>query len=54
MLRPLTSGNDRTLLTSNLCVAWWALSKAVGRHVTLSRVPYRRHMAAAARVGGRP
>ncbi|GAA2881805.1 arylmalonate decarboxylase [Nonomuraea rubra] len=55
VLRPLTSGNDRTLLTSNLCVAWWALSKAVGRHVTLSRVPYRRHhLAAAARMGGRP
>ncbi|MEV4174207.1 hypothetical protein [Nonomuraea sp. NPDC049709] len=46
VLGPLASGNDRMLLTSNLCTAWWALSRAVGRHVTLSRVPYRRHMAA--------
>ncbi|WP_103955485.1 maleate cis-trans isomerase family protein [Nonomuraea solani] len=46
VLGPLSAGNDRVLLTSNLCTAWWALSRAVGRHVTLSRVPYRRPMAA--------
>ncbi|MGP3929749.1 maleate cis-trans isomerase family protein [Nonomuraea sp. KM88] len=54
VLGPLSTGNDRVLLTSNLCTAWWALSRAIGRPVTLSRVPYRRHMAASngARVGG--
>ncbi|GAA3715623.1 hypothetical protein GCM10022224_096560 [Nonomuraea antimicrobica] len=51
VLGPLTSGNDRMLLTSNLCVAWWALSRAVGRHVTLGRLPYRRGPLAAQ--GGR-
>ncbi|MCF6474521.1 arylmalonate decarboxylase [Nonomuraea sp. MG754425] len=49
VLGPLTNGNDRMLLTSNLCVAWWALSKAVGRQVTLNRVPNHRQMA---RMGG--
>ncbi|MEV0380803.1 hypothetical protein [Nonomuraea sp. NPDC050643] len=42
VLGPLSAGNERVLLTSNLCTAWWALSRALGRHVTLSRVPYRR------------
>jgi maleate isomerase len=37
----LGAGNDRVLLTSNLCSAWWALSHATGQPVTLSRVPYR-------------
>ncbi len=46
VLRRLTSGSDRLVLTSNLCVAWWALSRAVGRHVTLSRVPHRRRVTA--------
>ncbi|MFI6927058.1 hypothetical protein ACIBIZ_44490 [Nonomuraea spiralis] len=45
VLGPLSAGNDRTLLTSNLCTAWWALSHAIGEPVTLTRVPYRRHMA---------
>ncbi|MEV5504673.1 hypothetical protein AB0M50_55645 [Nonomuraea fuscirosea] len=49
VLGPLADGNDRTLLTSNLCTAWWALSHAVGRHVKLSRVPYRRPMASQGR-----
>ncbi|GAA1743472.1 hypothetical protein AB0K40_00645 [Nonomuraea bangladeshensis] len=41
VLGPLSTGNDRLLLTSNLCTAWWALSRATGQHVTLSRVPHR-------------
>ncbi|MGW0808035.1 maleate cis-trans isomerase family protein [Nonomuraea sp. NPDC002799] len=49
VLGPLSTGTDRMLLTSNLCTAWWALSRAVGEHVTLSRVPYRRPMAAQGR-----
>ncbi|MFC5822774.1 hypothetical protein [Nonomuraea insulae] len=55
VLGPLASGNDRVLLTSNLCAAWWALSRAVGGPVTLSRVPYRRHRPAprTAHTGGR-
>ncbi|MFI7615059.1 arylmalonate decarboxylase [Nonomuraea terrae] len=53
VLSRLTTGNDRMLLTSNLCTAWWALSRATGRHVTLSRVPYRRHMEAPAGVARR-
>ncbi|MFC4112225.1 arylmalonate decarboxylase [Nonomuraea zeae] len=54
VLGPLSTGNDRVLLTSNLCTAWWALSRATGRHLTLSRVPYRRYMRAprGAHVGG--
>ncbi|MEO3868938.1 hypothetical protein ABGB18_08925 [Nonomuraea sp. B12E4] len=53
-LGPLSAGNERLLLTSNLCTAWWALSRAVGRHVTLGRVPHRPRMATAGRaqVGG--
>ncbi|SEL06024.1 hypothetical protein [Nonomuraea pusilla] len=46
VLEPLSKGNDRVLLTSNLCTAWWALSRAIGRPVTLTRVPYRRFAAA--------
>jgi maleate isomerase len=55
VLAPLSTGNDRLLLTSNLCTAWWALSRAIGQHVTLSRVPHRRPMAAprVAHTGGR-
>ncbi|MGP3963603.1 maleate cis-trans isomerase family protein [Nonomuraea sp. 3N208] len=49
VLGPLSAGNDRLLLTSNLCTAWWALSHAVGQHVKLGRVPYRRPMAAQGR-----
>jgi len=49
VLGPLSTGNERVLLTSNLCTAWWALSRAIGRHVTLGRVPYRRPMAAQGR-----
>ncbi|MBF8187452.1 arylmalonate decarboxylase [Nonomuraea sp. K274] len=49
VLERLSTGNDRVLLTSNLCTAWWALSRALGRPVTLNRVPYRRHMAAQGR-----
>lgn len=53
VLGPLSAGTDRVLLTSNLCTAWWALSRAIGRHVTLTRVPHRRdhsrhHMGGAA------
>ncbi|MEV6155816.1 hypothetical protein AB0L53_36295 [Nonomuraea sp. NPDC052129] len=40
-LGPLGAGNDRILLTSNLCSAWWALAHATGQPVTLSRVPHR-------------
>jgi maleate isomerase len=39
VLGTLGAGNDRTLLTSNLCSAWWALSRATGRPVTLNRPP---------------
>ncbi|MGN9841718.1 maleate cis-trans isomerase family protein [Nonomuraea sp. H19] len=49
VLGPLSTGTDRLLLTSNLCTAWWALSRAIGQPVTLSRVPYRRPMAAQGR-----
>ncbi|MGI5273053.1 maleate cis-trans isomerase family protein [Nonomuraea sp. CA-218870] len=41
VLGTLGAGNDRTLLTSNLCSAWWALSRATGRPVTLNRSPRR-------------
>ncbi|MEU0567846.1 hypothetical protein ABZ297_20990 [Nonomuraea sp. NPDC005983] len=41
-LGSLGTGNDRILLTSNLCSAWWALSQATGQPLTLSRVPHRR------------
>jgi maleate isomerase len=41
VLGTLGAGNDRTLLTSNLCSAWWALSRATGRPVTLNRPPSR-------------
>ncbi|MEW9549571.1 hypothetical protein [Nonomuraea sp. NPDC050783] len=41
VLGPLSAGNERLLLTSNLCTAWWALSRATGQRVTLSRVPHR-------------
>lgn len=37
VLGTLGAANDRTLLTSNLCSAWWALSRATGRPVTLNR-----------------
>jgi maleate isomerase len=40
-LGALGAGNERVLLTSNLCSAWWALSRATGQPVTLSRVPHR-------------
>lgn len=43
-LGTLGAGNDRVLLTSNLCSAWWALSRATGKPVTLNRAP--RHAAA--------
>ncbi|WP_433431334.1 maleate cis-trans isomerase family protein [Nonomuraea sp. CA-141351] len=48
VLGRLSAGNDRILLTSNLCTAWWALSRAIGQHVTLARVPHRRYMGGAA------
>ncbi|MEV0229631.1 hypothetical protein [Nonomuraea sp. NPDC050786] len=48
VLARLSAGNDRILLTSNLCTAWWALSRAIGQHVTLGRVPHRRYMGGAA------
>ncbi|MEV0593666.1 maleate cis-trans isomerase family protein [Nonomuraea cavernae] len=35
------AGNDRILLTSNLCSAWWALSRATGMPIRLGRVPHR-------------
>lgn len=38
-LGTLGAGNDRTLLTANLCTAWWALSRATGRTVTINRSP---------------
>ncbi|WP_049568392.1 maleate cis-trans isomerase family protein [Nonomuraea sp. SBT364] len=41
-LGTLGAGNDRVLLTSNLCTAWWALSRATGKPVTLNRSPHRR------------
>lgn len=40
-LGPLGQGNDRLLLSPNLCGAWWALSRGLGHEVTLSRMPYR-------------
>jgi len=40
-LGTLGAGNDRVLLTSNLCSAWWALSRATGQPVRLNRVPNR-------------
>ncbi|HEX4811176.1 MAG TPA: hypothetical protein VFV66_00285 [Nonomuraea sp.] len=49
VLARLGAGSDRVLLTSNLCTAWWALSRAIGRHVSLSRVPFHRPMAAQGR-----
>ncbi|MEU6710099.1 hypothetical protein ABZ897_01355 [Nonomuraea sp. NPDC046802] len=49
VLGPLSTGTDRLLLTSNLCTAWWALSRTVGQHVTLGQVPHRRPMAAQGR-----
>ncbi|MEV4356091.1 hypothetical protein ACIHFD_00930 [Nonomuraea sp. NPDC051941] len=48
VLGPLSAGNDRILLTSNLCTAWWALSRTIGQQVTLGRVPHRRYMGGAA------
>lgn len=54
VLGPLTTGNDRRLLTTNLCLAWWALSRAFGRQVTLSPLPHRRTAARrVAHTGGR-
>ncbi|MFG3440674.1 hypothetical protein ACGF0J_25750 [Nonomuraea sp. NPDC047897] len=35
------AGNDRVLLTSNLCSAWWALSRVTGMPIGLGRVPNR-------------
>ncbi|MFI7642387.1 hypothetical protein [Nonomuraea sp. NPDC049400] len=48
VLGPLSAGNDRVLLTSNLCTAWWALSRSIGQHVTFGRLPHRRYMGGAA------
>ncbi|MEV0197491.1 hypothetical protein [Nonomuraea sp. NPDC050691] len=40
-LLSIGAGNDRILLTSNLCSSWWALSRATGMPITLGRVPHR-------------